>query len=82
MSQPAWWSPVDDAELAVLVRELVDRAWGHRCESVPCPDVRAAVEIVVDWRARRMLRSRARWLAEQDFVHLDALLGQVTGQVT
>jgi hypothetical protein len=71
-AQPPWWTEADNAELAVLTRELVDGIFEHRpqCASCakgypPCPHIRAAIAIVVDWRDRRELESRARWLRRQ-----------------
>lgn len=68
---PPWWTEADQAESEVLVRELVDGIWEHRpkCASCarsrtdgPCPHIRKAIEIVVEWHERRHLVSRAIWL--------------------
>ncbi len=64
-----WWTDADDAELAALVEELVDGIFEHRpqCASCakrypPCPHVRKALDVVVDWRHRRGRLSYARWV--------------------
>lgn len=65
-----WWTAADDAELDVLLFELVDGYFAHRdrCHDVPCPHVGRAVEAVLDWRHARSLRSRATFFrAAQDF---------------
>ena len=74
-SQP-WWTPADQAELSLLVHELVD---GHHNHAHGCPTCREqgsafcrpvgdAIQIVLDWRDRRVLHSRAVWLRRmQDF---------------
>jgi len=68
------WTEADDAELDVLVDELVNGIGEHRpqCASCaagfpPCPHIRRAIEAVLEWRKARELRSRAEWLrAERD----------------
>jgi hypothetical protein len=64
-----WWTPADQAELDLLVRQLVDRRFEHRLRcSVcaagypPCPFVRAEIERVIEWRDVRVLLSQATWL--------------------
>jgi hypothetical protein len=65
------WTDADQAELDLLVHELVTAEFLHRerCETcligIPCAPLRRAVEAVVWWRHGRMLRSRAAWLREQ-----------------
>jgi hypothetical protein len=68
LAQP-WWTEADQAELVVMSHELVETVWTHReaCETClagypPCPKVAAALEVVIDWRARRTLASKAAWL--------------------
>jgi hypothetical protein len=70
-----WWTEADDAELDVLVRELVSVAGQHvnHCsvcsEGGPwCPGMVEAFEVVVDWRDGRILRSKAAWLRERETV--------------
>jgi hypothetical protein len=69
MSATPWWTPADAAELDVLVFELVRGYLKHkpRCASCaagypPCPHVRTAIEVVVEWREARALLSRAQHL--------------------
>jgi hypothetical protein len=74
--RPVWWTDADQAELDVLTRALVDGIYEHRasCASCargfpPCPHVRKAIEVVVDWRDARSKLSQARWLRwEQEFL--------------
>lgn len=68
------WTPADQAELEVLVHDLVRAYFDHRehCASCargypPCPHVREAIEVVIEWREARALQSRAEHLrAERD----------------
>ncbi len=67
-----WWTEADQGELDCLVRDLADGVWEHRTECArcalehpPCPHVQAAIDTVIDWRSRRELLSRARWLRLQ-----------------
>jgi hypothetical protein len=66
---PPWWTDADQAELDCLLWELVDGVEAHRpqCASCaagfpPCPHVQRAIAVVLEWRHRRGLLSRARWL--------------------
>jgi hypothetical protein len=75
-----WWTGADQAELNVLINALVDAAFVHR-ERCPvcikegsafCKPLSAAIEVVLEWRTGRHLRSKATWLrvreqARQDF---------------
>lgn len=69
------WTPADAAELDVLVHELADAYFEHRdrCDhclawrarlagSTPCPYLGAAIEIVLEWRQKRLLLTRAEQL--------------------
>lgn len=65
MSTP-WWTPADDAEQAVRVRELVDWDFTHReagCETCEregcCVERRRRIEALVEWRDRRSEKSYA-----------------------
>lgn len=69
----AAWTPADAAELDVLTWELVDVYFDHleQCETCqanrrrrgePCVYVQSAIAIVVDWRQRRQLLTRAEQL--------------------
>lgn len=67
-----WWTEADQAELVALVWALVDGIFEHRslCASCAaryplCPHIRKAIEVVIDWRTARDLRSYARWLRLQ-----------------
>jgi hypothetical protein len=67
-AQP-WWTTADAAELDVITWQLVDSVRSHRdagCEVCaagypPCPKVRKAITVAVEWRAARILLSRATW---------------------
>lgn len=73
------WTPADTAELDCLIWELVDETFTHRescpaCRAwqaretgaTPCPHIGEAIDIVLRWRQRRQLLSRAEQLrAEQ-----------------
>jgi len=65
---PEWWTDTDAAELDLLTYELVRAIEAHypvcpECQPREwCPVLRAAVDVVVDWRQARMLASRADWL--------------------
>lgn len=66
------WTGADDAELDALTWTLVDGWWQHRdrCDLCqrrrPCPQLRAAIDEVEDWRTHREILSRAEALrAEQ-----------------
>jgi hypothetical protein len=70
LRQQPWWTPADRAELDAFAQRLVDAVHAHRaagCEVCaagypPCPVVTKAVEQVVEWRDRRIMLSRAKWL--------------------
>jgi hypothetical protein len=61
VSRPSWWTPADQAELDAIVRALVrDYYESHRprcpvCRAgyPPCPQLREAVELVVEWTQAR-----------------------------
>lgn len=61
---PASWTPADQAELDVLVHEIVIRFETHRatCDEQPCPHLQAAIAEVVEWKQARELLSRAEAL--------------------
>jgi hypothetical protein len=68
-AQP-WWTPADDAELDVLVRELVKTVGIHRRDCSACAAggpwctrlADAFDEAVLGWIEARVLSSRAAWL--------------------
>lgn len=78
-----YWTPADDAELAVLVYEFVNGVCEHRdrcgvCSAGDdwCGPLRDALEVIIDWRRGRILHNKARVLralqerAEQaSFIH-------------
>jgi hypothetical protein len=80
-----WWTRADDAELKVLTFELVDGIFEHRADCAlcaagypPCPRVRRAIDVVVRWRQRRILRSRARHLRlEEELRHIESQLEEL-----
>jgi hypothetical protein len=63
---PPYWTAADDAELMVLVQELVDGIYEHneRCSICSrgeawCAHVREAFDVVLDWIERRRAASFA-----------------------
>jgi hypothetical protein len=62
-----WRTPADNAELRLLVHELVDALNRHNCDG--CPQCDHAISLVVEWNTRRQLASIAAWLR----AHQDAL---------
>lgn len=68
MNVPMDWTAADQAELDVLVWELVRAAWAHRecarCRELNtwCPPLAEAAGAVLDWRRGRRLLSRAEAL--------------------
>jgi hypothetical protein len=69
-AQP-YWTTADQAELDVLVHELVRVAFVHRetCETCRgergvyhCDGIGEATAAVIEWRDGRVLRSKAAWL--------------------
>jgi|SoiMethySBSTD1v2_1073268.scaffolds.fasta_scaffold469855_3 hypothetical protein len=79
-STAKWWTPADQAELELLLHELVKTYFEehrNRCAycrgEESCPRLRRAIEAVLDWREARELRSRAAWLrAERDRLEASA----------
>lgn len=67
------WTRADQAELELLVDELVSVAWPHRGKPRFDSALAEAVEAVLDWRRARILRSRAcRLRALQDILDAKA----------
>lgn len=76
-SQP-YWTEADQAELDVLTWVLVqamerhDRLcvlWARELEEFGvgwCPHLTRAVELVLEWRAGRILKSKAQWLRRRE----------------
>jgi hypothetical protein len=68
---PLGWTQADQAELDVLLAELVGAGFAHRdcarCCSLGtwCAPMAEAFEAVADWRWRRSLLSRAHALREK-----------------
>jgi len=66
MTAPPWWSHADRAELRLLIDEFCDGEREHR-QRCPicmkggpwCQPLTDALEIVLDWRERRLARSFA-----------------------
>jgi hypothetical protein len=83
VSQPnqLWWTEADRAELDTVVCTFIDCLYEHRerCTSCSsgtlwCSHARRALDMLLDWRRRRDLRSRAEFLRrEQD--ELNIVLG-------
>jgi hypothetical protein len=66
MTSAGWWTPADDAELAVLVREFTDGVYDHRrgCSVCSqggawCSRLQEAFDAVLEWRERRSAASFA-----------------------
>jgi hypothetical protein len=85
LREQPWWTHADRAELDALAHELVKDVLEHReagCPTCaagdpPCPAVRKAITLVVEWREARVLLSRARWeRCRQDW--LDEVARKVT----
>jgi hypothetical protein len=71
LSAAPWWTDADAAELDVLFDAFLEEAyWKHlergcdECGSGGpwCDGLRDVFEIVLDWRRRRRLQSKAEWL--------------------
>jgi hypothetical protein len=68
LSDQAWWTAADQAELDLLVCELVDAAYRHRqtCSEheprVGCRHETDAIQQVIGWRDHRILASKAAYL--------------------
>lgn len=69
------WTAADAAEQDVLIDELARCFFEHRREcahcirwdertpgSTPCPHLKTAIDVVLEWRRRRELLSRAEQL--------------------
>lgn len=69
------WTEADAAELDCLLDELVSGYFDHRDQcarcirwrgretgATPCQHVRTAIDVVLEWRRRRELRTRAEEL--------------------
>lgn len=76
MSAPPYWTDADAAEFDLLLDTFVDAYWHHRERCAICrrggpwcDPLREGLDLVVEWRRRRLLRSEAAYLrARQDFV--------------
>lgn len=67
MSARPYWTEADQADLDLLVHELIRQAWPHRGEPGWDDAVCEAVEAILEWREARALRSKAAALrARQD----------------
>lgn len=74
------WTAADSAEQDVLIDELV-RCYFEHLESChtcqarreapgpPCPQLRTAIDIVLEWRRQRELLSRAEALRLEQTLH-------------
>lgn len=68
LHEQPWWTAADQAELELLAHEFVRVAWIHKercadCSGGPwCARLADAFAAVEEWRAGRMLRSKAEWL--------------------
>lgn len=74
MSEP-YWTRADEAENDVLLDELVAGYFAHResCAERPCSHLQVGIEVLLEWRRRRMLRSRATWLRARQMVRDEEL---------
>jgi hypothetical protein len=66
---PPWWTAADWAELDLLVHELVAAGFAHRANCSICRTggrwcvaMAEALEVLLEWRHGRELRSKATWL--------------------
>jgi hypothetical protein len=63
-----WWTAADEAELDLLVHELVRVGFVHRARCTVCSGGRwcsamhDALDALLEWRDGRVLRSKAAWL--------------------
>lgn len=71
LADQPWWTPADQAELEALTWALADAYHEHREHCLicrkddwgkQCPQLREAIQIVLDWRQSRILHSKARYL--------------------
>jgi hypothetical protein len=80
LTDQPWWSVADQAELDVVVHELVRVAFVHRercsvCSAGgSCRAMGEAIAAAIEWRDGRVLRSKAEWLRirQRARVELDA----------
>jgi hypothetical protein len=79
-----WPSAADLAELDVLCDALVSTVWRHRQDCLRCAldgrlcarareALAAGVEVIEDWKRRRLLRSRALAAVEVELEHVAEL---------
>lgn len=72
------WTAADQAELDVLLWELIDGYFDHRATCEPCqarancPRWHDAIDVVLGWRHRRQLLSRAEQLRLDRYALLEA----------
>ena len=77
-----YWTEADQAELDVLIAELVRVAFIHKdlcpvCRDetdesrLNCKPLRGAIVSVLEWRQGRALRSKAQWLREREQAAID-----------
>jgi hypothetical protein len=64
----SYWTKADQAEVEVLINELVEEWWGHDCDGDPCPHLAVALDVVESWMQRRLLKSRASYLRELEWL--------------
>jgi hypothetical protein len=84
LSEQPWWTQADQAGLELLTHEFVKTALAHkhRCTDCRpawdggwCPQLQDAFAALTEWRAGRILRSRAFWLRSgQDLAEFALLL--------
>jgi hypothetical protein len=78
---PAWWTAADQAELDVVIWELVGAGFAHRdcarCQELNtwCPPMAEAAEAVLTWRRGRNLLSRAEHLRAREGARAEFLRG-------
>jgi 1,6-anhydro-N-acetylmuramate kinase len=67
-----WWTTADQAELDLLVHELVRVGFVHRARCTVCgggrwcPAMHEALDVLLEWREGRVLRSKAAWLRARE----------------
>lgn len=85
--RPPWWTSADEAELELLVCELVEYYFAHRsrCSAcveekarsgLPCEPLREALGAVVEWAECRHAHSKAEYFAVREVAALERLRGR------
>ena len=72
LSEQPWWTAADQAEVDALIDAFLAAVFDHRergcaCATglIYCQGLRGAFEVVMEFRATRIRRSKAEWMREQ-----------------